>query len=58
MSKAHSIKHDPKNERRKERNTFIFLTVLLAPILSIILIGGYGLIVWVSQIFFGPPTGG
>ena len=42
--------------RKYERNTFIFLTVFLAPILSVILVGGLGFMIWISQIFFGPPT--
>ncbi|MCW8876913.1 MAG: periplasmic nitrate reductase, NapE protein [Kangiellaceae bacterium] len=45
------------NTRRLELNTFLFLTVFLAPILSIIIVGSYGLIIWVMQMFFGPPTG-
>lgn len=44
-----------QNSKKSERNTFIFLTVFLAPILSVILVGGFGFIVWISQILFGPP---
>lgn len=38
-----------------ERNTFIFLAVFLAPILSVIIVGSFGFMVWISQILFGPP---
>ncbi|AWB66868.1 periplasmic nitrate reductase, NapE protein [Saccharobesus litoralis] len=41
--------------KSRERNTFLFLTIFLAPILSIIIVGGYGFMVWISQLLFGPP---
>lgn len=46
----------PEEQKKYERNTFIFLTVFLAPILSVIIVGGFGFIVWISQLLFGPPT--
>lgn len=42
-------------QKNHERNTFVFLAVFLAPILSVIIVGGFGFIVWISQILFGPP---
>ena len=39
-----------------ELKLFLFLTVVLAPVLSVAVIGGYGLFVWLSQIIGGPPT--
>lgn len=45
-----------QNEKKAERNAFLFLTVLLAPILSVIIVGGFGFMVWISQLLFGPPT--
>lgn len=43
------------NTKEEERNSFLFLAVLLAPILSFTLIGGYGFAVWIMQMIFGPP---
>lgn len=43
-------------QKKNERNTFLFLTVLLAPILSVIIVATYGFAVWISQILLGPPT--
>ncbi|MEE9332668.1 MAG: periplasmic nitrate reductase, NapE protein [Granulosicoccaceae bacterium] len=43
--------------KREELQSFLFLTALLAPILSIAIVGGYGFMVWIFQIFGGPPTG-
>jgi nitrate reductase NapE len=47
---------DDKVEKRTEKRAFLLLVVLLAPILSIAIVGGYGFVVWISQIIFGPPT--
>jgi periplasmic nitrate reductase NapE len=45
----------PEQKKKYERNTFIFLAVFLAPILSVIIVGGFGFTVWISQILMGPP---
>jgi len=39
-----------------EFKAFLFVTVLLAPILSMVLVGGYGFLIWISQILAGPPV--
>jgi nitrate reductase NapE len=41
--------------RAEERNVFLFLAVFLAPILAVAIVGGYGFIVWMTQMIFGPP---
>lgn len=43
-------------QKTRERNTFIFLAVFLAPIISVVIVGGLGFAIWISQILFGPPT--
>jgi nitrate reductase NapE len=43
--------------KREERRVFLFLVIFLAPILSVVLVGGYGFTVWMLQLFTGPPTG-
>lgn len=35
---------------------FAFLTIVLAPALAVAAVGGYGFLIWIFQIFFGPPT--
>ena len=42
---------------REERSAFVILAVLLAPVLAVALVGGLGLSIWLSQMYFGPPTG-
>lgn len=51
-----SIDSESKTNKATERNTFIFLTVFLAPILSIVIVGSFGFAVWISQLLFGPPV--
>lgn len=41
--------------RAQELRVFLFLLMVLIPVLSICIVGGYGLVVWISQIFNGPP---
>ncbi len=41
--------------KRDERRAFWFLAVLAAPILAVLVVGGYGFLVWISQVFTGPP---
>ena len=46
---------DPK--KSSEFRAFLFLTVVMAPALAGIVIGTYGLLVWIYQMLAGPPTG-
>lgn len=48
-------KTDPSKEKQQELRLFLFITVVLFPLLSVILVGGYGLLIWISQMIFGPP---
>ena len=40
-----------------ELRAFLFLTVVMAPVLAGVIVASYGFIVWVYQMFAGPPTG-
>ncbi len=42
--------------RTREFRVFLFITIVLFPILSIVLVGGMGFLIWMSQIIFGPPS--
>ena len=46
----------PVATKAEERNVFILLAVFLAPILSVIIVGGYGFMIWMSHLIFGPPA--
>ncbi|MCD9462885.1 trimethylamine N-oxide reductase system protein TorE [Photobacterium phosphoreum] len=48
-----------KKTRSREWKMFLFITIFLFPILSVIFVGGYGFTVWMLQLFvFGPPGHG
>lgn len=49
---------DPTLRRTEEFRTFIFLTVVMAPMLAVMIVGGYGFIVWIYQMIAGPPGTG
>ena len=42
-------------DKSTELRSFLMLVVLLAPALSVAIVGGYGFLVWISQILLGPP---
>ncbi len=41
--------------KQRERRLFAFIIVFLFPILSVMVVGGYGLAVWIWQTIAGPP---
>jgi len=44
-----------ENTKKDEIKMFLFITVILFPILTVMLIGGYGFAVWILQMVYGPP---
>ncbi|HEX4910858.1 MAG TPA: periplasmic nitrate reductase, NapE protein [Permianibacter sp.] len=50
-----STVESPRAERKHELRVFLFLTVVLAPLLAVAIVGGYGFLVWIFQMFAGPP---
>lgn len=47
--------HREKASVREELKAFLFLTVVLAPVLSVLIVAGYGFAVWIGQMLLGPP---
>ncbi|EWH03280.1 periplasmic nitrate reductase, NapE protein [Halomonas sp. BC04] len=45
----------PEERKKKELKLFLFIAILLFPILAIALVGGFGFSVWIYQTFTGPP---
>ena len=35
--------------------SFLILSVVMAPVLAVILVSGYGFLVWMYQLIVGPP---
>lgn len=52
---AMRVDDDPEQQKSREWAIFLFITVLLGPALAVAIVGGYGFIVWMYQIFAGPP---
>ena len=44
-----------QSDKAEERTTFVLLAVFLAPVLAVVVVGGYGFVVWISQLILGPP---
>jgi nitrate reductase NapE len=44
-----------ESSKTDERRAFILLVVFLAPFVSVAIVGGFGFLVWMSQIILGPP---
>jgi len=58
MSKSSGIPLEhktPRSRRRVEFLTFVVLAFGIWPILAVGVVGGYGFLVWMLQIIFGPP---
>jgi nitrate reductase NapE len=43
--------------KRRERIAFLLLTAVVFPLLTVMFVAGYGFLVWIYQMFAGPPTG-
>jgi len=47
---------DPST-RSEETRSFVFLAAVMAPVLAVLTVAGYGFAVWIYQMFAGPPGG-
>jgi periplasmic nitrate reductase NapE len=45
----------PRAGRRAEFIVFLILAVVIWPFIAVGVVGGYGFLVWMWQIIFGPP---
>jgi periplasmic nitrate reductase NapE len=48
--------NDSDTQKKEELKAFLFLTVFLAPLVAVAIVGGYGLLIWLYQLFAGPPS--
>ena len=44
--------------KKEEWRTFLFLAVVTAPVLAVMVVGGYGFLVWMFQLLSGQLPGG
>lgn len=43
-------------DKRRELVVFLFLALVLAPVVAVLVVAGYGFLVWMVQIVMGPPS--
>ena len=45
--------NDAPSTHQEELRTFVFLTVVMAPLLAVVTVTGYGFVVWMYQLVTG-----
>jgi nitrate reductase NapE len=55
MRRDSTLPPDSPSTKQEEWRSFLFFTVVMAPALAVAIVGGYGFIVWMYQLFAGPP---
>lgn len=55
MNQAPFPKHPPAPTRAQELRSFLFLSVVMAPVFAVVVVSGYGFLVWMVQLMAGPP---
>jgi nitrate reductase NapE len=45
----------PRPSKAMELRAFLLLAVVMAPVLAVIIVAGYGFLVWMFQLVAGPP---
>lgn len=48
---------DPPQTRAQEIGIFLVLAGVIAPLLAVTIVAGYGFVVWMSQLVLVPPHG-
>ena len=44
-----------RHSKYQELKAFLLLSVVMAPVLAVIVVSGYGFLVWMVQLIAGPP---
>jgi len=50
-----SVESSETFTKAQELRSFLFLSVVTAPVLAVMIVGGYGFLVWMYQLLMGPP---
>jgi periplasmic nitrate reductase NapE len=56
MNRRAATTPEEKQRKTEEWRTWLFFTVLMAPILAVLAVSGWGFVVWMYQLLAGPPT--
>ena len=46
---------DPVASKRSELAVFAIIVAVIWPVMAVAVVGGYGFLIWMSQLVFGPP---
>ncbi|ROS01558.1 nitrate reductase NapE [Sinobacterium caligoides] len=49
------MKEQIDSSRTEELGLFFITTAIVAPLLTVMIVAGYGFTVWISQLLMGPP---
>ena len=52
---AHDPSEGPPSTRKEELRSFVFLAVVMAPLVAVMIVASYGFLIWFYQMFAGPP---
>jgi periplasmic nitrate reductase NapE len=44
-----SASEDPRQRKTEEFRSWLFLTAVMAPVLAVLIVSGYGFVVWMLQ---------
>jgi nitrate reductase NapE len=57
MGMDDTTERDKPSTYQEELRTFLFLTVVTAPLLAVMIVGGWGFLVWMYQLLTGDLPG-
>jgi nitrate reductase NapE len=49
------IETSERPSKAQELRAFLLLAVVMVPVLAVMVVGGYGFLVWMFQLLAGPP---
>lgn len=55
MNRPQPSPNETPSTRQEELRSFLFFTIVMAPALAVMLVSGYGFVVWMYQLVVGPP---
>jgi len=55
MTRRPATTPEERQRKTEEWRTWVFFTVFMAPILAVAAVSGWGFVVWMYQLFAGPP---
>jgi nitrate reductase NapE len=55
MERASEREH-PDQRKKEEFRTWLFLALVMAPLLAVLIVSGFGFVVWFYQLIAGPPS--